>query len=281
MPTSKQMKERSALLHEITEQLGEYVANDIIVEDADIPVFMKQVEYKYRTDVFALALARGYIKPSDVPPNKAREVAEKFLKKAPDRIRDDKGRIGTEVHGIIDELTFGEIVEFNQDRLNHIKVWRQFCRDWGMEFLLTEFVVEGDDWMGTGDFLARSRRYPELGLILGDYKTSESGIWEDIALQLAGLRYGNYVIECLAKPHEDGYEHKLSDVRKRTDILPRVNSFIGVQIVEGGYQVDQVNVTEATFKVFQAAHIVATWKTDYEKFALKRGIFVPREDLEQ
>jgi hypothetical protein len=277
MATSKQMKERSALLHEITEQLGEYVAIEVITEDADIPVFMKQVEYKYRTDVYALALARGYIKPSDVPPNKAREVAEKFLKKAPDRIRDDKGRIGTEVHGIIEELTFGEVVEFNQERLNHIKAWRQFMRDWDMEILMTEFVVEGDDWMGTGDFLGRSRRYPELGLILGDYKTSESGIWEDIALQLAGLRYGNYIIECLAKPHPDGYEHKLSDVRKRTDILPRIDSFIGVQIVEGGYQVDQVNVTEATFKVFQAALIVATWKTDYEKFALKRGKFVPIE----
>lgn len=252
-----------------------------MVETADwsnVPAAIKAIEYKYREDTYTLALARGYITPQDVPPNKARAVAEKFLKKSPDRIRDDKARIGTEVHEIVDRLALGEIFEWNQARINWVKSWNKWRHDWQIEFLMTEFVVEGDDWMGTGDFLARSHRYPQLGLILGDYKTSESGIHEDIALQLAGLRYGNHVLECLVRPHEDGYEHKEGDYRVRTDILPKVNSFIGVQLVEGGYQVDEVNVTPATFAVFKAAYIVANWKTDYERFALKRGPFVPNED---
>lgn len=266
MPTSKQMKLRAAII--------EMHVQEMLTTELDFPAFMKLIDYKYRIDVMVLALARGYITPEQIPPNKAREVQEKYLKKAPDRIRDAAAKIGTDVHDLMERLALGEKIDVPPEYANHIRAWRMFMADWGVQVVDTEFTVEGDNYMGTGDLLWRSERRPELGLILGDYKSSESGIWPDIALQLAAIRYAKHILRCLKRPHADDYLHLPSDVVIDDKTLGQIKSYTGIQITGNGYKVVPVNVTLNTFKVFQAATIVADWKTDREKNALGPAEFV-------
>lgn len=271
MPTSKQMKLRAAII--------ESHVQDMLGTELAFPAFMKTVEYKYRIDVMVLALARGYITPEQVPPNKAREVQEKYLKKAPDRIRDAAAKIGTDVHDLMERLALGEIIDVPDEYKNHIRAWRMFMRDWQVEVLKTEFTVESRrfGYMGTGDLLYKSHNHTDLGNVLSDYKSSESGIWPDIALQLSAIRYADYILDCIKRPHADDYEHTPSDVRIDKETLGTIKSFQGIQITGNGYQVVPVRVNENTFKVFQAAQIVADWKTDREKNALGPAEFIELE----
>jgi hypothetical protein len=266
MPTSKQMKLRAAIIEMHTQEM--------LTTQLDFPAFMKTIEYKYRVDVMVLALARGYITPEQIPPNKCQEVVEKFMKKAPDRLRDAAAKIGTDVHDIMERLALGEKVDVPPEYVNHIRSWRDFMRRWGVKVVDTEFTVEGENYMGTGDLMFESEVYPELGLILGDYKSSESGIWPDIALQLAAIRYAKHILRCHKRPHPDDYEHVASDVSIDTVTLPKIKSFVGIQITGEGHQVVPVRVNMNTFRVFQAAYIVADWKTDREKNALGESQFI-------
>jgi hypothetical protein len=266
MPTSKQMKLRAAVI--------EQHVQDMITTELSFSDFMKLVPYNLRVDVMVLALARGFITPEQVPPNKAREVQEKYLKKAPDRIRDAAAKIGTDVHDIMERLALGEKIDVPEEYRNHIAAWRDFMQRWGVRVRDTEFTVEGDNYMGTGDLLFESEVYPDLGLILGDYKSSESGIWPDIALQLAAIRYAKHILRCLKRPHPDDYEHKPEDVVIDTMTLPQIKSYVGIQITDKGHKVVPVRVNMNTYRVFQAAYIVADWKTDREKNALGPAEFV-------
>jgi hypothetical protein len=271
MPTSKEMKLRAAII--------ESYVHDMLGTELSFPAYMKTIEYKYRVDVMVLALARGFITPEQIPPNKSREVQEKYLKRAPDRIRDAAAKIGTDVHELMERLSLGEALDVPNEYKNHIRAWRAFMQAYQVEVIKTEFTVESRrfNYMGTGDLLYISHAFPELGRILADYKSSESGIWPDIALQLAAIRYADYILDCLKRPHADDYEHQPADVRIDKTTLGTIQSYQGIQITGSGYQVVPVRVNENTFKVFQAAQIVADWKTDREKNALGKAEFIELE----
>lgn len=286
MPTAEQMQQRH-------EKVFAAVA-DIKRNGLDI----KSIEYGLRASVLAHALAVRLITPADVPPRWAMEVAERLLKEEPGRVRDTAAFKGTDVHALLERKDNGEIVEVPENLANHVEAWRQ-CRDYyGFETLLTEFTVFSikHDYAGTGDWLGYSRRYPEWGLILLDYKTSESGIWPDIALQLAALRYGDFIGEVIFagagepvrfKSIEDptasrafvGYDAEGNAVRRYrevTDVLPAIQTFGGLQITGNGYKFVRATVSEDTFRVFLSAINVARWKTEGEQWALdETAEFVP------
>jgi len=229
----------------------------------------KKVTAAIRISVLALALARGFIEVDDVPPKHIEEVCEKWLKEAPWRERDDAADRGTEVHHLAEKITNGEIVDIPPELANHVRVFRAFVDYYEVEFILTEFTVFSinNGYAGTGDFLARFGRKPEWGLILGDYKTSESGIWPDISLQLAGLRYADFIGKCLTNPeyHEDHTNCKL-DMDRST--LTKVDTTVGVQITGNSFHVVPARSTKHHFNTFLAGLNISKWKTEGERFAL-------------
>lgn len=237
-------------------------------------------------NVYALALAREVISINDVPPKLAKDVAERYLKEAAWRERDVAADRGTEVHDLAERLTQGEILSVPDELANHIHVWRQFVDDWEMEFIETEFTVfyPKFNYAGTGDFLARSGRMPEWGVILGDYKTSKSGIWPDIALQLAALKYAAFIGRCSdCATYGDLCTHPASACYEDFTTLKAIETCVGVQITDEGYQVVPVRVTDATYQIFLSAINVHKWKTEAEKWALdlKTYPFTPRRELTQ
>jgi hypothetical protein len=234
-------------------------------------------------DVYALALARDIISIDDVPPKLSSDVAERYLKEAAWRERDVAADRGTEVHDLAERLTQGEKLDVPPELSNHILSWRQFVDEWEMEFIETEFTVFHPEfnYAGTGDFLARSGIRPEWGVILGDYKTSKSGIWPDIALQLAALKYAKFIGRCNAcADFGPACLHPADRCYEDFETLKSVQTCVGVQITEEGFQVVPVRVTDATFQIFLSAINVHKWKTEAENWALdlKSHPFTPRKE---
>jgi hypothetical protein len=259
MPTAEQMQLRQ-------ENIAVWV-DELSSANGDTESVIKRIPDNLKVPVLAGALANGSINAEFVAPKIANDVAMSFIKDTGNRSRDAAADKGTEVHALAEAITNGEVVTVPPALENHIKSWQQFREFYDLEFVKTEFTVWSPthDYAGTGDFLALSRRFPELGLICGDYKTSVSGIWPDIALQLAAIRYADFIGNF--------------DLTEDHETLQQIKRYWGVQITADGYRVVPVKVNEAVFRVFLSAINVARWKRDYEQFALGKSEFVPRGAL--
>jgi hypothetical protein len=222
--------------------------------------------------VLAFALAEGLITIDDIPPKLAADVNERLVKEEPMRVRNTAADKGTEVHDLVERIDNGEAVDVPPELTGHVESWRQCKHHYGFRTELTEFSVFSPthDYAGTGDWLGYSDLFPEWGLILADYKTSESGIWPDIALQLAALKYADFI--GVADEGENGKVYKERPI-------PKIKTCLGIQVTGEGYKVVPVNVSQGTFKVFLSAINVARWKTQFEQFALEDAEFILRHDL--
>lgn len=276
MPTVEQLKLRKEKIDMYVNEIGVHGPGDgLAAMEADIK--KKLVGASIRIDVMALALAQRRIGVEHIPARYAKDVTEKWLKEASDRERDVAADRGTEVHDLAERISQGEVVKVPEELGSHIKSWQAFHDDWDIEIVDTEFTVFNPEhnYAGTGDLLFRSRRYPELGLILGDYKTSKSGIWPDIALQLAALKYGKFIGRCLTNPI---YHTNHDNCQLIEDAIPAIDTCVGIQITDTGYQVVLVNVSMATFYTFLSGITVAKWKTEGEKWALDKDTYPFKEN---
>lgn len=283
MPTAEQKKLRTRKIFDYVEEIRQHGLD------------IKSIEYDLRSSVLAHALAIDLITVDDVPDRWAQEVNERMLKEEPARIRDTAAFKGTDVHEILERKDNGEIVEVPDAMQNHVEAWRQ-CRDkYGLRTVETEFTVCSPkyDYMGTGDWIGTSLAYPEWGLICIDYKTSESGIWPDIALQLAAIKYAQFIAQTIVvldypdmeiartiqtDKHEfRAYDLEGNEVRRYIERpMPKIKTCAGVQITDKGYKLVRVNVSEHTHRVFQSAINIARWKTEGEQWALdETAEFVP------
>lgn len=272
MPTVEQLKLRK-------EKIEHYCAGIAIhkyegLEQLDRDIKTKMATASIRIAVLALALARGFIEVGDIPAKLADEVCEKWLKEAGDRERDIAADRGTEVHDLAERLAQGEVVDVPAELAGHIRSWYAFVERWKMRFIATEFTVFHlkYGYAGTGDFLGYSELHPEWGLILGDYKTSVSGIWADICLQLAAIRFAQFIGRCKDKPdfHTD---HSQCEFLTDSTTLPKVKTCVGVQITELGFQVVPARAGKAHFNTFLSGLNVAKWKTEGEQLALDKDSF--------
>lgn len=272
MPTIEQMKLRKEKIEHYVGLITVHKYDGLDELDRDIKA--KFTTPTIRIDVLALALARNVITVDDIPPTLADQVCEKWLKEAAWRERDVAADRGTEVHLLAERISQGEVIDIPPELAGHIQAWRAWRDHWKMRFVLTEFTVFDLEhgYAGTGDFLAYSDLKPDWGLILGDYKTSESGIWPDISLQLAGLRFAKFIGRCKSNL-EYHTDHSSCELATDHTTLPKVKTTIGVQITGKGFQVVPARTTKAHFNTFLSGINVAKWKTEGEKFALDKESF--------
>lgn len=226
-----------------------------------------------QTSVLAEALGRDLLVVQDIPVNLIDDVRKKWLKGAADRDRDDAASLGTLVHKHAERLAQGEVFGIPDEHLDHVRVWRAWVEYYGVEFVDTEFTVFNLalGYAGTGDFLARFRKRPDWGLVLGDYKTSKSGLWASVALQLTALRYAQFIGRCRTCPHMDNV-HPIEDVYADYETLKQVKTLVGVQITAESFHTVPVNpsrMKDREFKdAFKGAIATAAWKSTGEKNAL-------------
>lgn len=274
--TLDDLKLRAEVMEHLIERLADDKVNGLAFIDAAVrDKTNKKVTPAVRKNVMALAVGRRVLDVDDIPTKLCEEVCETWLKEAAWRERDLAADKGTQVHKLAEMLSQGEKVDIPPYLERHVNSWLAFVAYYQVEFLETEFTVFDleNGFAGCGDFIARFHTRPEWGVVLGDYKTSISGIWPDIALQLAAIKHAKFIARCKAcaknGPCKNG-EHPRSALWEDTSVLPTIKSTVGVQITADGFHVVPVRAEEAHFNTFLSGINVALWKTIGESMALDK-----------
>jgi hypothetical protein len=181
-----------------------------------------------------------------------------YLKKAPDRIKEGAALRGTKVHKIAEKLVFGrDDVDVPQELQGHVESVIKFLEEWKIRPLLVENTIGSYQWgyAGTFDLIAE---LPDGRRVLFDYKTGQSGIWGETALQLSAYRYADAYVA------QDGTEIPMREVG--------ITEAKAVWVRADGYDVYPLNTDGHVFKVFlhvlqvaKNADLIGTWKADAER----------------
>lgn len=271
---AEQYKLRQVVIDEYCELLSVSQDPTIVLE----ALKTKELTEALVTSILSQAIAEGSLRASQVPVKLIPATRKKWIKLAGDRERNKRAKLGTAVHDVFERLANGEVFDIPEQYESHAEMFLKFVEKYQVRFVKTEFVVFNltYGYAGTGDFLAYFDARPEWGLILGDYKSSLSGIWPSVALQLAGLRYGDFIGDCTACPCPNN-DHPTASLVEDYETLKRVEKCVGVQITADKVHVVPSNVNPFTFEVFKAACIVADWKLEGERFAIDKKAEDPIE----
>lgn len=195
---------------------------------------------------------------------RARNAAWEYLKEAPFRDRDAAANRGTEVHRLAERLQAGEEITVPEELVGHVDQYLRFREDWDPADEIVEGVVinRAQVYMGTFDSIAtldsfrdacvekRSPVVPAGDRILFDIKTSRSGVYPEVALQLAAYRYA----ECYLPDPAGGEEVP----------MPEVDGCAVLHITADEYELIPVDAGPRAFRAFlyaaQTAAFVGTFK---------------------
>lgn len=167
-----------------------------------------------------------------------------FLKGAPFRVRDAAANRGTEVHRLAEALVRGEKIDPPAELRAHVEHYADFLEAFGID----EAVIErpcfhlGLRYGGTLDMIATSARLGQRAL--WDVKTSGSGIYGEIALQMAGYSRAELL---------------LTEAGEQVPMEP-VDACYAIWVTPEGYDVFRVDVGEEEWLTFRAAARVAWWR---------------------
>lgn len=127
------------------------------------------------------------------------DAAVDFLKRAPDRDVRQAADKGTDVHDLFERMAKGEAIgRVHPDLAPYVEIFEGFVEQFEPEFLILEGTVwsETHGYAGSFDFIAWITD-PETGeriLVIGDWKTTRSGVHEEVALQLAAYAHADYIV---------------------------------------------------------------------------------------
>lgn len=169
-----------------------------------------------------------------------------WLKRARFEDRDTAAAKGTLIHDLAERLSHDEEVEVPDEVRGHVESAVRFLDEYQIEPILTETTVcnTRGGYAGTLDMVVRSRRPEHAGkVILADWKTSRSGIYDEAALQLSAYRHAEFF------QGPDGLDQPM-------ETLGITDSW-GVWIRSDGYEVYPLDTGAETFRFFQYIATVA------------------------
>lgn len=112
--------------------------------------------------------------------------------------RDAAARRGTEIHALGERLVKGEPVEVPDELAGYAQAYARFLDVFQVRPVHVEFGVASyrHGYAGTGDLIA-DVVIPRIGKkrMLLDLKSSRSGIFGDVALQLSAYRYADVILD--------------------------------------------------------------------------------------
>lgn len=177
---------------------------------------------------------------------------------------------GTDVHALAQRLAQGEEVEKPAGLEGHVESYVRFLDEWEPENALLERVVVNRRWryMGRLDLIAdfpgtwaEGTKFGgvdfsgrPIGRALLDVKTARSGIFSDVALQLAGYRFAETMLDGV---DEDGNAIEVP--------MPEVDWTGAIHVRADGYDVFRLETDETQeFRTFLYAKQVGEW-LDYRE----------------
>jgi hypothetical protein len=188
-----------------------------------------------------------------------REVID-LVKGAANRNRDEAAVRGTELHALAERLARGEEVEVPEALTAHVDHYIGFLDAFKPSNAIVERPVfnRAFRYGGTLDMLAQT---DELGWTLFDLKTSGSGVYGDVALQLAAYGHAEFYV----------------DSEGREIPMPPVDNYVSVGLRADGYDVYPVDVTDREWKTFQYVAQVAWWIEHRQKQVVGEAIWARQE----
>lgn len=159
------------------------------------------------------------------------------LKKARYEDLDKAARRGTEVHDLAERLVQGLEVDVPDELAGHVESYVKFLDDFEPEPILVETVVASRRWRyaGTLDLVARING--EVWIL--DVKTTRSGIFPDVALQIAAYRHAEVYLD------SDGSEQPMADLG--------ITKSGAIHVRADGYDLIPLDTSAAVFK--DACHV--------------------------
>lgn len=170
-----------------------------------------------------------------------RDAAVDLLKGAPFRDRDKAADVGTAVHAYAERIARGEAVADVDPAVSpFIPHYAAFVRDWRPQYVETEATVFSDDlgYAGTLDAIA----VIDGKTFLLDTKTSRSGVFAEVALQLAAYSTADFI------GRADG---------RTADPLPELHRFAVLHLRPDGYRLVPVTVDFEARRAWR--HLVAVY----------------------
>lgn len=166
------------------------------------------------------------------------------LKQSPYTDRDKAANRGTEVHRLAEELIHGRAVDVPEELAGYVDSYVRYLDEWQPEPIKVEKVVAHRKWnyCGTFDSVYRLR---DGRVVIGDIKTSRSGIYSETALQLAAYRYAEVYLD------DDGSEQPMADLG--------IECGQGLWIRADDYAVLPIQCDESVFKAFLHVAYGARW----------------------
>jgi len=191
-----------------------------------------------------------------------RDAAVDMLKRAPWRDRDNRANIGTAVHNAIEAHITGETAMVEPDNLPFISGALQFLEEHVRKLVHVEATIFNRryQYAGTCDIVAVLN---DGRTAVVDWKTSRSGLWPEVALQLqayAGPPRHLDEPRCFVA-FDDGTTTDLVDID------------VGVAVWLPGdatYEAREIELNERLWKTFLACRTLQKWKDDHENDALGR-----------
>jgi hypothetical protein len=122
-----------------------------------------------------------------------REAAIDFLKRSPDRFTKKAADVGTEAHDLFERMAKGEnLGRVHPDLKPFVDHFESFLTEFSPEFVFMEETVWSETHNYAGSFDAFATIEGERVWL--DYKTTRSGVHEEVAIQLAAYRYADYIV---------------------------------------------------------------------------------------
>ncbi len=179
-----------------------------------------------------------------------RDAAIDMLKRAPQRSTGDAARIGTDVHGLVEELNSGEpLGNVHPDLQPWIDQYQNFLDDWQPEFLEVESTVWSDThgYAGTLDGIADI----DGDLLIWDLKTGK-GVYPEVGLQLSAYAHADYILS------PDGEQRD----------IPKVEYGAVLHLRPDKYELRPVRIDDDVFQVFRSLITVTDWVNEKSKTVL-------------
>lgn len=171
-------------------------------------------------------------------------AAVDMLKRTPDRDTRQAAETGTEAHAIFEKMveTGNLHPRVHPDYEPYAEHFRAFLAECQPEYTMTEETVwsEAHGYAGSFDALATISGEP----VWLDYKTTRSGVHEDVALQLSAYAHADYVLR------PDGSRIP----------LPKVESGAVLHVRPEGWKLVPVRIDDEIFGTFLHLLAVHAWE---------------------
>ncbi|GAA2361057.1 hypothetical protein Cme02nite_38600 [Catellatospora methionotrophica] len=206
----------------------------------------------------------------------SRDELVRTLKVIPEQVRNTAGKRGTDVHDYAEHLVKGEEVEYEEHLAGHVEAYIKFLDEWQVRPVLVERWVGSRSFRygGTTDLVAdvitpwaiTPEHCPWLAetipagtplRVIFDPKTSRSGLWPEVAYQLAAYWHADFYMD--------------GDTEIPMASLG-IQHAAAVHVRADGYDVHFVDAGPETFKTFQHIATVARRAKDGRELLIGKAV---------